>query len=198
MRTALGLRSTWVTIGVLRLDHPGRDAVVFGSSARLSGIGRGLGAARLSSSPDGAMWTPGATLSPDPAGVVSVDVKPQRTTRYRLEAQGGASPALLVQVAPRLTLTRPTPTEPGVLAGTIRPKLTGSAVAIERKKGANWVLVGEATVAASGGFRLELDAALPAGSYRARSTAQHRARRRQLTGHPGDRMRGGRRSRDSS
>ena len=37
------LRSTWVTIGVLRLDRPSRGAVVFGSSTRLSGVGRGLG-----------------------------------------------------------------------------------------------------------------------------------------------------------
>ena len=44
VRTALGLRSTWVTIGVLRLDRPAVGAIVFGSSARLTGVGRGLGA----------------------------------------------------------------------------------------------------------------------------------------------------------
>jgi hypothetical protein len=101
---------------------------------------------------------------------VSVDVKPIRTTRYRLEAQGGASPALLVAVAPRVTLARPTPLEPDVFTGTVRPKLPGSTVAVERRRGTAWSLVDEALVDQSGAFRLELDA-LPAGAYRARTIA---------------------------
>src|SRR5262245_37127227 len=35
MRTALGLRSTWVTIGVLRLDRPASGSLVFGTSTTL-------------------------------------------------------------------------------------------------------------------------------------------------------------------
>jgi hypothetical protein len=171
VRTSLGLRSTWVSIGVLRLDRPRGSPVVFGSSTRLSGIGRGLGTPALTSSADGASWSQVVTVAPDAAGAVSFDVTPTRTTRYRLEAEGGASPALLVQVAPRLTLARPTQVEPTVLAGTVRPKLPGSVVAIERRKGLAWVTVGEAAVDGSGAFRLELDALVPAGSYRARISA---------------------------
>ena len=171
VRTALGLRSTWVTIGVLRLDRPGRGAVVFGSSTHLSGIGRGLGTPRLASSPDGAAWTTVFSVAPDPAGALALDVSPNRTTRYRLEADGGTSPALLVQVAPRLTLAKPTALAPGVLTGTIRPKLPGAQIAIERKKGASWVLVGEVVADVTGAFELELDAAVPPGNYRARSAA---------------------------
>ena len=104
MRTALGLRSTWLTIGVLRLDRPTGGAVVFGSSATLGGVGRGLGTPRLASSADGTSWASGTPVSPDATGAVSVGVKPLRTTRYRLEADAGASPALLVPVAPRVTL----------------------------------------------------------------------------------------------
>ncbi|HET9723190.1 MAG TPA: SpoIID/LytB domain-containing protein [Actinomycetota bacterium] len=170
MRTTLGLRSTWVTIGVLRLDKPTVGAVVFGSSAELSGVGRGLGAPRLASSPDGTSWSPVTAVTPDPTGAVSVDVKPLRTLRYRLEAEGGASPALLVQVAPRVTLSRPTQLEPNVFTGTVRPKLPGAVVAIERKRGSAWTLVDEVTVDPSGAFRLELDA-IPVGTYRARTTA---------------------------
>ena len=169
VRTALGLRSTWVTIGVLRLDRPSRGAVVFGSSAHLSGVGRGLGTPALASSPSGAAWTTEFTIAPDAAGGIAVDVTPPRTTRYRLEAEGGASPALLVQVAPRLMLAKPTVLAPGVLTGTIKPKLPGAQVAIERKKGSSWVLVGQAVVDPTGAFELELDAAVGAGSYRARS-----------------------------
>jgi stage II sporulation protein D len=170
VRTALGLRSTYMTIGVLRLDKASSGPVVYGSASTLTGVGRGLVGLKLSSSVDGSSWTPVASVAPDASGVVSVDVKPVRTTRYRLEAQGGASPALLVVVAPRVTLARPTPLEPDVFTGTVRPKLTGATVAVERRRGAAWSLVDEALVDQSGGFRLELDA-LPAGAYRARTIA---------------------------
>jgi stage II sporulation protein D len=171
VRTALGLRSTWVSIGVLRLDRPTADSIVFGSATRLSGVGRGLGAPRLASSPDGSAWLSAGTVTPDEVGAISVDVKPARTMRYRLEAEGGASPALLVQVAPRITLTRPTQVEPAVLSGTVRPRLPGAIVAVERRKGSAWVTLGETTVDGAGAFRLELDTLVPAGSYRARMSA---------------------------
>lgn len=171
VRTALGLRSTWVTFGVLRLDRPTRGPVVFGSTTRLSGVGRGLGVPTLTVSPDGGTWSSVVTVAPDASGVVSVDVKPLRTMRYRLEAEGEASPALLVQVAPRLTLSRPTAIEPNVLTGTVRPKLPGGVVAIERRKGSAWTLAGQAVVDATGSFRLQLDPTIPPGGYRARSVA---------------------------
>jgi hypothetical protein len=75
---------------------------------------------------------------------------------------------LLVAVAPRVTLARPTPVEPAVFTGTIRPKLPGATVAVERRRGTVWALVDETFVDQSGAFRLELDA-LPAGAYRART-----------------------------
>jgi stage II sporulation protein D len=171
VRTSLGLRSTWITFGVLRLDRPSGGPVVFGAGARLSGVGRGLGVPTLTASADGASWSSVVTVAPDAAGAVAFEVKPVRSTRYRLEAGGGASPALLVQVTPRLTLSRPSATEPFVLSGSVRPRLQGGVVAIERRKGTAWVTVGEATVDTAGAFRLELDALVPAGSYRARMSA---------------------------
>jgi len=171
VRTALGLRSTWISVGVLRLDWPSADSLVFGSTTHLSGVGRGLAAPRLASSPDGAAWTGAGTVTPDAVGAISIDVKPARTLRYRLEAEGGASPALLVQVAPRITLARPTQVEPTVLSGTVRPRLPGTVVAVERRKGTAWVTLGESTVDAAGSFRVELDALVPVGSYRARTSA---------------------------
>ena len=171
VRTALGLRSTWISVGVLRLDWPSADSLVFGSTTHLSGVGRGLAAPRLASSPDGAAWTGAGTVTPDAVGAISIDVKPARTLRYRLEAEGGASPALLVQVAPRITLARPTQVEPTVLSGTVRPRLPGTVVAVERRKGTAWVTLGESSVDAAGSFRVELDALVPVGSYRARTSA---------------------------
>ena len=166
VRTALGLRSTWISIGVLRLDRP-PSPLVFGSSARLSGIARRLLSPTLSSSVDGSVWSPVGSLLREPGGTASLVVKPARTTRYRIEVVGAASPALLVQVAPRLQLGQPA--EPGVLTGTMRPKLLGAVVAIERMDGSVWVPVGEAAVDETGAFRAELT--IVPGSYRARIPA---------------------------
>lgn len=171
VRTALGLRSTWITVGVLRLDRPSAGVVAFGSSARLAGIARALGTPRLAASADGAAWSGAADVTFDKYGVVTVDVKPARTTRYRLEAEGGSSPAVLVQVAPRIQLTRPTTLEPTILRGTVRPRLPAASVVVERRKGSSWVTIGDATVDASGAFTLELDVAVPSGAYRARVVA---------------------------
>jgi stage II sporulation protein D len=170
VRTALGLRSTWITIGVIRLDRPSLGTVTLGSSARMTGIVRFLGTPRIASSPDGSSWSAGTAVTFDKNGIVTADVTPERTMRYRLEADGGASPAVLVQVAPRVQLTRPTAVDPTTLRGTVRPRLTGALVAIERRKGTSWVVVGETTVVA-GGFALTLDAVVPAGAYRARVSA---------------------------
>ena len=166
LRTGLGLRSTWVTIGVLRLDPP-RAALVFGSSMRLSGLARGLPSPTIASSVSGALWAPVAAAERSARGAVSIVVKPERTMRYRLEAGGASSPAVLVRVAPRLQLA-PTD-EPGVLLGTIRPRLARTAVTIERREGARWVGVAEATVDASGAYRADVGATR--GSFRARVPA---------------------------
>ena len=166
VRTALGLRSTWLSIGVLRLDRPSAP-LVFGSSVRLSGTSRGLASPMLATSADGAVWAPAGPLAREGNGNVSFTVKPVRTTRYRIEVEGAASSALLVLVTPRLQLVRPV--EPGVLIGTVRPKLVAAAISIERKSGAVWVPVGRATLDDTGAFRVEL--ALVPGSYRARISA---------------------------
>ena len=171
LRTALGLRSTWITVGVLRLDKPSTGVVAFGSAARLSGIVRFLGTPRLAASPDGTSWSAGTEVTFDKSGIVTADVKPTRTTRYRLQAEGGASPALLVQVTPRLQLARPTPLDPATLRGTVRPRLAGATVEIERRKGSSWTPFGEATVDAAGAFALTVDPVIPTGAYRARMSA---------------------------
>ena len=168
VRTALGLRSTWIAVGVLRLDKPAPTAVTFGSASRLGGVVRGLGTPRLASSPDGTAWSGSTEVTFDKTGIVIADVKPVRTTRYRLDAEGGSSPTVLVQVAPRVQLTKPSVDEPTILRGTVRPKLGGAAVVVERRKGTAWVAVGDTTSNASGVFVLELDAVVPRGAYRAR------------------------------
>jgi stage II sporulation protein D len=166
LRTALGLRSTWVTIGVLRLDQP-RAPVLFGESTRLDGIARGVQAPTLASSVTGAQWSLVAGVGRAGGGVFSVPVKPQRTMRYRIEVKGAASPATLVRVSPRVQLTLSE--EPGVLTGTVRPRLPSVEVSVERRAGTSWVPVATVSTDERGVFRVELDAVR--GSYRARVPA---------------------------
>jgi hypothetical protein len=78
-----------------------------------------------------------------------------------------ASPAQLVRVAPRVELDAPL--DATALTGKVRPKLPGTLVTIERKKGAAWAPVGEVTVEADGTFRLEVP--VLTGTYRARIAA---------------------------
>ena len=98
LRTSLGLRSTWVTIGVLRLDPPVGPAVL-GTPLRLTGVARGLAAPALAASVDGGSnWSKVGPVSRDATGAFSIDVKPTRTTRYRLQVKEGVSPPILVRV----------------------------------------------------------------------------------------------------
>jgi stage II sporulation protein D len=164
MRASLGLRSTWVTVGVLRLDQP-RGSVVFGAEIVLTGIARGLPSPRLSSSPDGrAGWTDVGRLSRAASGAVSLAIAPTRTARYRIEVEGAASPAVLVQVAPRVQLQ--VPGDPRTLTGFVRPRLKGAQVTVERRRGAMWEPLVETTVDGTGAFRARFNGA--PGSYRAR------------------------------
>jgi hypothetical protein len=168
LRTSLGLRSTYVTIGVLRLDQP-RETVVFGSGIRLQGLARALPSPTLASSADGSGWAAQASaLQRDASGVVSIAVKPTQTTRYRIGVKGAASPAVLVRVAPRVQLAKPG-LDLTALTGTVRPKLPGADVTIERREGNAWVPLATVNVNANGGFRAPLTV-LP-GSYRARVAA---------------------------
>ena len=163
VRTSLGLRSTWISIGVLRLDRP-TGASVFGAQLEISGLARGLRLPMLASSSDGVAWKPVGPLTRGSNGSVWGEVTPPATMRYRIEVKGAASPAILVPVASRVRLARPT--EPGFLGGTVRPKLAGAPVAIERLEGASWAQVAKAVVGVSGAFQAKMR--LVSGSYRAR------------------------------
>ena len=166
VRTSLGLRSTWISIGVLRLDRP-RDAVVYGSSLRLTGVARALRGPMVASSSNGSSWSTLEPFERASDGTVSALVKPAQATRYRIEAHGGASPTLLVRVATRVRLS--VPAEPGALTGTVKPPVAGAPVFIDRLAGTTWTQVARSTVDATGGFRARVQ--LVPASYRARVAA---------------------------
>lgn len=162
VRTSLGLRSTWITFGVLRLDRPPGQAV-YATPLQLSGLARGLQSPVLSSSPDGVSWRTLASFTRAADGGVSTSVRPKATSRFRIQVTGGTSPALLVPVSPRLLLSQPL--GPDTLTGTVQPSLPGVLVSIERLKGATWALVGRGPIDATGAFHARVR--VVPGSYRA-------------------------------
>jgi stage II sporulation protein D len=168
VRTALGLRSTWINVAVLRLDRP-RGTVEFGSSLRLTGVARNLTSPQLTASISGGAFVSVGALDRAVDGTVSRSVKPTTTTRYRIESSA-TTPAvvgqvLLVRVSPRVRLVRGA--DPDVLSGSIRPRLPGAPVVLERQQGASWVRVGQTAAGETGAFRLAATQLVP-GAYRAR------------------------------
>ena len=124
-----------VLVGVLRLDRPKRT-VVFGSTAQLSGVAADSPPLRSQLLADGTAWAgPGPSSRRTRRRRARSAVKPTRD--HALPDPGGWSaaqppPGSRVQVSPRRA-SSPQPVEPGVLSGTVQPKLgarssTSSAV----------------------------------------------------------------------
>ncbi len=94
VRRALGLRSTWIRIGVLSLARPAGTATA-GASVTLTGrIEQVDGVTleqRVAGSPD---WQAGPTVTPEPDGSFSVEATVSATTDFRL-AVGTAKGAVL-------------------------------------------------------------------------------------------------------
>jgi len=168
LRTKLGLRSTWFSVGVLSLNAPS-GPVVYGSRARLTGIARGVADAVLQQL-DGTDWQPVGAVKADDQGTLRVVVKPTVTTRYRLASGKVAAAAVRVPVA---SLVRFYPARTAdQLRGYVRPlSLAGTTVFIQRQDGARWITLTRATVDTDGTFLAKLQ--LTTGVYRARVASGH-------------------------
>jgi hypothetical protein len=97
-RRALGLRSTWVSIGALALDRP-HGSVVSGATVRLTGRVRGVRGAVLEQRAGGAPWGAAATIVPAADGSFGALVRPIETTQYRLRAGTALGQPVRVTVA---------------------------------------------------------------------------------------------------
>src|SRR5207237_3845331 len=84
VKSALGLRSTWFSVGVLSLSAP-TGPIVYGSTTRLTGVARGIRPLELQQRTDGD-WALVAGLKAAKDGSIAVAVKPAVTTQYRLVA----------------------------------------------------------------------------------------------------------------
>ena len=168
LRTKMGLRSTWFSVGVLSLAAP-TQTVVFGGRAKLIGVARGLTQAVLQQRQAGT-WTDVSSVKADKDGAVSVLVKPSVTTQYRLASGKVLAASVRVPVAP-LTRFYPVRTQTQ-LRGYVRPgSLAGTTVLIQKQQGAAWPTVAQTTVAANGDFVAALQ--LTTGIYRARVNSGH-------------------------
>jgi stage II sporulation protein D len=161
VRTLLGLRSTWFTVGLLSLSPPVRAA--YGSVFELTGTARGVeGRVVLEGQTPGGAWQQVAVVRPRSDGTFSVKVRPKASTSYRL-AVGDVSGALVsvpveavveASVAARL------------LEGKLRPALAGTAVEVQREAGGAWATIATARTDPRGAFALARK--LRPGSYRVR------------------------------
>ena len=164
-RAALGMRSTWFTIGMLNLTPPAAP-VVFGASTRLAGLARGVRKVTLESRPYGGQWKPLAPLT-SRSGQVAATLSPKVTTDYRLSTGGIRSGVVRLSVAP---FVRIAPSSDRLsLSGLARPGVPNAAVQLQRLTGGSWTTVARTTVNADGTFSGDVE--LTPGAYRARVVA---------------------------
>ncbi|MDQ2910612.1 MAG: SpoIID/LytB domain-containing protein [Actinomycetota bacterium] len=164
-RAALGMRSTWFTIGMLNLTPPAAP-VVFGSQARLAGLARGVGKVTLESRPYGGQWKPLAPLT-SRSGQVAATLTPKVSTDYRLSTGEIRSGVVRLSVAPFVRIAAST--DHLSLSGLVRPLLPNAAVQLQRLSGSVWTTVARTTVQSDGTFTGDVE--LTPGTYRARVVA---------------------------
>jgi SpoIID/LytB domain protein len=101
-QAALGLRSTWFSVGVLSLQPPAPNPpVAVGTRVRLSGIVRGVRGVVLQERSRGKPWTPLRAIVPAPkTGTFHLAVRPAVTTDYRLATAQDAAAFVRIRVQP--------------------------------------------------------------------------------------------------
>ena len=165
-RAALGLRSTWFTIGTLSLSTPTKP-VEYGTETRLVGLARGIPRVTLESRPYGGQWKTLAILK-SRAGQVAATLSPKVTTDYRISSGIARSSVVRLSVAPSVRLTAST--DRTSVVGLVKPLLPGGPVQVQRQgKNGAWTTVATTSVAADGAFGASVD--LSPGAYRARVVA---------------------------
>jgi hypothetical protein len=94
---ALGLRSSWFSVGVLSLQPPvPNPAVAPGTRVTLSGVVRGVRGVVVQKRSSGTAWKRLRAIAPGP---FRFTVKPRATTRYRLATAQDAAASVRIRVA---------------------------------------------------------------------------------------------------
>jgi stage II sporulation protein D len=164
VRTLLGLRSTWFSVGVLALGAPPQP-VAYGTAMKLAGTARGVSSVELQARGDSGGWETVATLTPK-GGAVAPKIRPTATSRYRLTADDISSAPVAVPVTRRIVLHVP-PDQTGFW-GAVRPG-AGVLVRVQRQAGPAWRTIAAARTNAAGRFTVARS--VTPGTYRARVAA---------------------------
>jgi stage II sporulation protein D len=170
VRTALGLRSTWFSVGVLALDPLPATTLQYGTSFRLTGLGRALPDLRLEQrSPGTAEWVVKRDVEIDDDGSFSVAVKAAAPEEFRVTSGTIATPSTKVVVAPRVALK--VSGDLTTLKGSVRPVLPGTPVQIQHQNATTgrWGTVSKVDATRMG--RFAWTPRLLDGTYRARVIA---------------------------
>ena len=150
LRTTIGLRSTWFTVGLLSLTQPQPVApVTYGATVPLASVVRGFSGVTLEQRPTGADWQ---SMSPVTTGATQLTAAPTITTDFRLATSTVAAGAVRIRVMPAVAVTSATST--GV-TGSAQPVLPDAAVDLQQENAdLTWTSIATGAVAADGTFTL--------------------------------------------
>jgi stage II sporulation protein D len=165
LRTAIGLRSTWFTVGLLSLTPPQPVApITYGSRVTLASVVRGFPGATLEQRPLGGDWESVRTVG---AGAAKVGTTVTAPTDFRLATAAVAAGSIRVRVMPGVTLGTVTAAE---IDGNVSPVLMGAAVDVQQQNAdLTWTSIGTATVGEDGAFAVPVTAT-PGATVRAVAT----------------------------
>jgi len=171
VRTALGLRSTWFSVGVLALDPLPAKTLQYGTSFNLTGLGRALPDLRLEQrAPGTAEWVVNRNVEIDDDGSFSVAVKAAAPEEFRVTSGTIATSSTKLVVAPRVAVK--VSADLATLKGSVRPVLPGMPVQIQHQNATSgrWGTVAKVDATRTG--RFVWTPPLLDGTYRARVVAR--------------------------
>ena len=100
-QSALGLRSTWFSVGVLSLQPPAPNApVTAGTRVVLDGVVRGVRDVVVQQRTQGMPWRKLKPVTPAAGGAIRLTVTPAVTTDYRLATARDAAAFVRIRVMP--------------------------------------------------------------------------------------------------
>jgi stage II sporulation protein D len=163
-RSILSINSNRFWLGVLRLTAS-RRRVEWGESSTLFARVRALSGAVLERRRFGGSWRDVRAVTE----TARITVRPGITTWFRLDTPSTPGVTVGIAVEPKLRIQT---ARPGSLSGTMRPKLAGTTVSIQRLTAGGWRKVAEASVAADGDWKAVFSVRQGA-TYRAAAAPGH-------------------------
>jgi stage II sporulation protein D len=168
--SALGLRSSWFSVGVLALNPLPATTLKYGTPFTLTGLGRDLPDLHLEQRAPGSTWTMNKRVDAAADGSFAVTVKAAAPEEYRVTSATVATPATTLVVAPRVALK--VASDLASVKGAVRPIMPGTVVQIQQQSSTGrWTTIAKSTLTSTGRFAAPM--AVFSGAYRARVVAGH-------------------------